>query len=148
MVFFWKFLFIFYFFELLGKGNFFRKLDWSFCIWLMIFGEANRKGVREVMYTYAAPSFGSINCISKKLPVKTHCKGCCYLPLYLFQGGFHNIQDKRVWNIVTRYCSGYGSLECKFFLREKLRWSFNLTCSFLTFVPIQFGWNISRPSIS
>lgn len=56
----------------------------------MIFGEANRKGVREVMYTYAAPSFGSINCISKKLPVKLTAKAAV-ICLYTNSKGFFTI---------------------------------------------------------
>ena len=56
----------------------------------MIFGEANRKGVREVTYTYAAPSFSSINCISKKLPVKLTAKAAV-ICLYTYSKGIFTI---------------------------------------------------------
>ena len=56
------------------------------------------------------------------------------------QRGLINTKGKGFWNIVTRYCSGYGSLQSKFFLSEKLRWRFNLDCSSLIFFPIHFGY--------
>ena len=49
---------------------------------------------------------------------------------------------------MTRKCSGYGSLESTFLLREKLRLRFNLMCNSLAFDPIQFGLNNSRQSIT
>ena len=59
-----------------------------------------------------------------------------------------NIQNERVRNIVKRNCSGYGSLESTFFLREKLRLRFKLMCNSLAFDPTQFGLNTSRQLIT
>ena len=49
---------------------------------------------------------------------------------------------------MKRNCSGYGSLESTFFLREKLRLRFKLMCNSLAFDPTQFGLNTSRQLIT
>ena len=145
--------FSFYFFKI-GKYNFIKKLDGFFYMVKLTEKEAGKPclGKYRCFLNYWClvkyRCFVSVNQLNwLKASCWIHHKRCYYLPPvwtfeaekvlswgYVRQRSLVNIQDEWIWNIVTQYCSSYGSVESKIFPTQRTR---NRKGSILPVVPLR-----------